>query len=173
RGAGGGGGGARVEAVFAGHLHSYTKDPPRDGIGYYVLSVTGGQIDQDAAAGQLQSYMLVKVDAQGPHLALLEPFANQPEDYVIAADRAVLEQIYNIKENAIGVEGLLEQPVGKAAGSREIGGGGGKSPPLTLLLNNPLNVPLDVSIRMASVKNLVTATQRDAANSYTDNYDSP
>lgn len=172
--AGSGGGkagmrGARVEAVFAGHVHSYIKDPPREGIGYYVLSVTGGQIDQDAAAGQVQSYLMVKVDAQGPHLSLVEPFANQPDDYVIAADRAILDQIEKIKENQIGIEGVLEQPVGKAVGSRDI-----RSPAaLTLLLNNPLTVPLDVSIRLASVKNLVTATQRDAANAYTDNYDSP
>jgi hypothetical protein len=170
-GGGNGGGGtraARVEAVFAGHLHTYIKDPPRDGIGYYVLSVTGGMIDQDRAAGQLQSYLLVKVDAQGPHLALLEPFANEPDDFVLAADRAVLDQIAALDERQLNVVGTLDQPDGRPAGSRDP-----HVKPLTLVLNNPLKVPLEVSLRMASARNLITAAQREAANAATDNFDSP
>lgn len=159
---------ARVEGVFAGHLHTYIKDPAKDGIGYYVLAVTGGQIDQDALTGQMQSYMLVKVDAQGPHLSLLEPFTIHADDFVGAADRAIVDLIGKFDEQTMGIDGSMEQPVGKAVGSKE-----SREHPLMVRLANPLDLPLDIRIRMASAKNLVTANQRETANPYVESYDSP
>ena len=44
---------------------------------------------------------------------------------------------------------------------------------LRLLLNNPLSVPLDVSIRLASTRNLTTETLRENANPYVESFDSP
>jgi len=160
--------GPKVDAVFAGHVHAYTQDPVLDRIAYYTLSVTGGAIDQDRTTGQMQSYLLVKVDAGGPHLGLIEPGSIHKDDFITAPDRAVLEQIARLDERSIGVEGLLEQPVGKAVGNKDQ-----NSHLLSLVLNNPLDVPLDVAMRMASTANLSTANQKDTANPFTNNYDSP
>lgn len=169
--------GPRVEAVFAGHLHTFTQEPSRDGIAYYVLSVTGGAIDQDRFAGQLQSYLMVKVDAPtrpAPrdagtvHIALVEPGGIHPDDFVTAADRAIAEKIYQLNESLIGIEGKLDQPVAKESGSKDQ-----DAHLLKMVLTNPLDVPLDVAVRLASMKNLITPTQRDNANPQTDNYDSP
>jgi len=157
-----------VDAVFAGHVHAFTQDPAKDGIAYYILGPTGGQIDQDASTGEMQHYTLVKVDAAGPHIALVQPGSVHADDFITARDRAIAEQISQIGNDTIGIQGILEQPVGRDVGSKDQ-----NSHLLTLTLRNPLDVPLDIAIRLASTKFLTDATARDAANTYTDNFDSP
>ena len=158
----------KVEAVFAGHTHAFTQDPVRDGIAYDVVGPTGAQVDQDALTGQMQHYTLVKVDAAGPHVALVEPGSVHAESFITAGDRAIAEKIAQFDNDTIGIQGTLDQPAGHDVGNRDQ-----NSFLLTLALSNPLDVPLDVSIRLASTKFLTTCAQQDNVNPYTDNYDSP
>jgi len=157
----------QVEAVFAGHERAFSRDQPRDGIGYYVLGPAGAQLQGDALGGAMEHVTLVHVDTSGIHVALLQPGHVLPDDYVTAHDREILDKIAALDDSSLGIQGVLDQPV-----SMPVGVADSEKGTLEQILNNPLDVPLDVEFRMASAKNLVTQAQKDAANPATDNYDS-
>jgi hypothetical protein len=157
----------RIEAVFAGHQRAFSQEPARDGINYNVLGPLGGRLEGNAAAGQMQHYTLVHTDTSGVHVTEVRPGSILPNDFVTAHDREILQKIAAFDEQTIGIEGILEQPVGRAVGVQEANSG-----QLVQVLRNPLDVPIDVSFRMASMSNLVTAEDKSAANPYADTYDS-
>ena len=160
--------GAAVRSVLAGHFHGYARDADRQGIAYYIMGVTGGGIDQDRLAGHLHHYMLLRVDAEGVHPAVVEVGNVLPDTFVMATDRKRLYDLSTISEAQMGIIGTLPQPRGQASGVKTT-----QESNLKLVLSNPLDVPLDIQVRLAARANLITATQRDNANQYTDNYDSP
>jgi hypothetical protein len=81
-------------------------------------------------------------------------------DVITAAERAVLEKIEALPNEALGVTGVLEPAVNKEG-------------ELRLVLGNPLAVPIDVEMRLASTRNLSTATLRENANPYVESFDTP
>jgi hypothetical protein len=91
-----------------------------------------------------------------------------PRDFVTPRDQRILTQIAALDESAMGIEGVLPQPVGQVVGVKDADKGA-----LSQVMSNPLEVPIDVAFRMAGTRNLVTQAARDSANPYTDNYDSP
>ena len=59
-----------VSAVFAGHIHHMRFDGKRDGIEYYALATTGGNLSDDfPEAGFLHHYNLVTVRPEGLSVA--------------------------------------------------------------------------------------------------------
>ncbi len=158
----------RIEAVFAGHEGAFSQEPPRDGINYYVLGPLGACVDGDAAAGRMQHYTFIHTDTSGVHVAEIRPGNVLPDDFVIAKDRDILWKIAAFDEKTMGIDGILEQPAGRAVGVQDANSG-----QLVQVLSNPLDVPIDVSFRMASLSNLVTAESKIASNPYVDTYDSP
>ncbi len=163
----------RVEAVFAGHLHSYIQEPVRDGIPYYVLSVTGAGIDQAKTAGQFNQYLLVKVTQAGAEFAIVEPGSVYAKDYVTKKDRDVLDRIYRIDDATMGISGVLDEPVARPIVTINPGGilpapAQPAPAPLELKLKNPLDVPLTVNVRMAGVVSVGAsgdALEQEAASS--------
>jgi hypothetical protein len=88
------------------------------------------------------------------------------QDVITRRERAVLDQIAAIPDEALGIIGAVAQPTPgeKIDVEKETG--------LRLVLGNPLDVPIDVEIRMASARNLSTATLRENANPYVESLDS-
>lgn len=172
----------RVEAVVAGHYHTYIQEPLRDGIQYLILSVTGAAIDQVKTAGQFNQYLLVKVAPTGPEFSIVEPGSINGKDFVIRKDRDILDRIVRMDDATMGITGSLDEPVSKPAVNLNPVGilpavplapAPAPATPLELHLKNPLDVPLTVLVRMASMANLTTQQEKDAANPYTENFDSP
>ncbi|MEY3160232.1 MAG: hypothetical protein RIT25_223, partial [Planctomycetota bacterium] len=61
-----------VSAVFAGHIHRMRYDGNRDGIEYFTLATTGGNLDMELPqAGYLHEYHVVTVRPQGIQVATL------------------------------------------------------------------------------------------------------
>ncbi len=82
-----------------------------------------------------------------------------------------MDVIAALPNEALGVEGVVDFSAGSATGnpvaaSTEPGATG-----LTMVVGNPLSVPLDVQVRLASARNLATATERENANAFVENFD--
>ena len=166
---------AKILGVFAGDTCAYAQDPAVDGIAYFTLGATAAAIEQDGAE-MLRHYTLLKIDSAGKMTVALVQLGGSaegkganilPADTILAEERALIEQAARIDEKSLGVEGVLEQPVGKDSGKAVEEG------PMRLVLANPLSVPIDVEVRLASARNLATATERDNANPFTDSFDLP
>jgi hypothetical protein len=176
--------GPRVVGVYAGGTRAYSEEPTRDGIHYVVLGATAARLDQDAAV-EVRHFTLLKFDSPPPpaaeglgvHPVVIEMGGTGPggqaagtvvgADVITLRERAVLDRIAAIPNEALGIIGAVVQPVPgmKIEEGKETG--------LRLVLGNPLEVPIDVEIRMASARNLSTATLRENANPYVESFDSP
>jgi hypothetical protein len=155
-----------VDAVFAGRDNAYSEQRSADGIDCITLGPTGAPPDGTPLTGRATSMVLFHADATNVAITVITPDHLYPSDMVTAADRAVIDSIYNLTPDQLGIRGTLEQPLNHPVGSADENG------PLTLVLKNPLDVPLDVAIRLAALQDLTTPSQRDAANPYADNFDS-
>jgi len=154
---------AHVDAVFAGHLQTLSKEPDRDGIAYMVVGPTAAPVEQPKATGQMQSYTFATVDAAGTHIAELEPGVAHADDAILARDRDRTAMLAQLNESQMGIAGTADQPRGKPV---EIAARDGK---LKLQLTNPLDVPIDVVIRLAFSR---THPPGQPGNPYTEGLDS-
>ncbi len=99
-----------VRAVFAGHFHHYYKSEERDGIRYYAIGVTGGQLFSPELAGGLEHYCLLHVDGDGFRLALVKPGHVLPDDYIEGGDYKNMELLRQQSIDQTGVAAPIRSP---------------------------------------------------------------
>jgi predicted phosphodiesterase len=74
---------AGVDTVFAGHVHSYTLEPIRDGLRYVTGCGVSAEPTDGPLAGGFLHYLFVTAPGQSPaRLAVIRPGAIDPEDVV-------------------------------------------------------------------------------------------
>jgi len=125
-----------VRAVFGGHFHHYYKAQLRDGIQYYVIGVTGGDLYSPELAGGLEHYALLHVGPDGYRLALVKPGHVLADDYVELADYKAMEVLRWLKPRQTGVLAPVEAPQAGPVDAR-----------LRVRVTNPLDRPLEVAVR--------------------------
>ena len=168
--------GPRVVGVYAAAAEEsgYALEPTRDGIRYVEVGPTGARISQDASI-MPRHFTLLRFggrEGDGVHAAVVQLVnaGNSPaiagETLFTAGERAVLDKIAAIPEEVMGVEGVVDDSGAASAGAA------GTSK-LTMHVGNPLEVPLDVEVRLASTRNLATPTERENANPFVENLDAP
>ncbi len=132
---------------------------------------TGARISQDTSI-MPRHFTLLRFggrEGDGVHAAVVQLVnaGNSPaiagEALFTAGERAVLDRIAAIPEEVMGVEGVVDDSGVAVAGQSK----------LTMHVGNPLEVPLDVEVRLASTRNLGTATERENANPFVENFDAP
>lgn len=79
--------------VFAGHVHQYTKYRRYDRK-YFTLGTTGGGTGLREPLGQLHHYVLVTMEDEEPHIALVKVGSILDENAVLAEDLALLTALY-------------------------------------------------------------------------------
>ena len=160
---------AGVDAVVAGHFHALHRDDDRDGIQYHLLGVCGGAIDQHPLTGQFNHLTLLDL---GPgddiHIRHLPSGVVLPDDFVTRQDQ---DRAYRLKSGRVAtLSGTLADPRhGPMRGE------------VTLRLRNPIDVPIEVSVRPASAPEpwlvpghaFIARTAHDIANPSTTDLDSP
>ena len=80
-----------VDAVFAGHWHTYTKYPARDGVEYYVTGGGGAEVDADETVGGFFHYMFVTVRGRSWRTAVIKPDAVHPDTVVTSQNKQYLQ----------------------------------------------------------------------------------
>ncbi len=146
------GNGPRVVGVYAGDARAYSKEPTRDGIRYTVLGPTAARAMGNNESDAIRSFILLKLDGTdgGVHPAIVRLGTVEGEsrgaivadDIVTEPQRRVLDAMAAIPEDVMGVEGAVDTET--AAGK------------LVMHVGNPLEVPLDIQIRLASARFLTT-----------------
>ncbi len=150
--------GPRVVGVWAGAARAYTQDPARDGIRYTVVGATAARIDQDPSVA-VRHFSLLTFDDTGVHPALVllgghREGAIVPEDFVTASERGILDAIAALPPSAMGVDGAID--FSKSATTQPAAT---LSAQVELHLNNPLTVPLEVAVGLASAENTAWAIE--------------
>ncbi len=125
-----------VRAVMAGHFHHYYKSVERDGVQYYVLGVTGGQVFSPELAGGLEHYCLLTVRPEDYRMALVRPGAVLADDYVANADFKNMEKLRFLGEASTGITSSVRSPETGDVSDR-----------FSAVVTNPLDVPLPVLVR--------------------------
>jgi hypothetical protein len=156
---------AGVSAVFAGHHHVLSYDGVRDGIRYYRLGTTGGEIDSGAEPEAFHHYLLVTVQPKDFSVAVVKVGSvASPEDgrfrrwtlvpgrdWIIGQDRKVDFPIET--PDLGGLEGILQ--VGLAGSMDEWGDKGmevqvldeGQRPLLRRFVSDKASVWIEYPIR--------------------------
>ncbi|MGN6367443.1 MAG: metallophosphoesterase family protein [Phycisphaerae bacterium] len=184
--------GPRVVGVYASAAEGsgYALEPTRDGIRYVELGPTGARVAQDTSI-MPRHFTVLRFDGEGGgglHAAVVQLVTPEGgpaiagEALFTAGEREVLDKIAAIPNGVMGVEGAVESTAskgaeGSAAGSGAAGAagstGGSGQGKLTMHVGNPLEVPLDVEVRLASARNLGSVTMRENANPFVENLDAP
>ncbi len=125
-----------VRAVIAGHFHHYYKSQQRDGIQYYVLGVTGGQIFSPELAGGLEHYCLLRVEPDAYRLALVKPGHILPDDYIQNDDFKNMERLRFLSREETGVAAAIRSPELRPVDGR-----------VAVIVTNPLDRPMRVTVR--------------------------
>jgi len=125
-----------VRAVLAGHFHHYYKSKTVDGIQYYVIGPTGGQVFSPELAGGLTHYCLLNIQGDAYTLALVRPGAILPDDYIVEGDYKDMEKLRHVASGATGVAAPLRSP--------ELGP---VDQTLTVRVANPLQRSIDAVVR--------------------------
>jgi hypothetical protein len=122
-----------VSAVFAGHIHRMRYDGKRDGIEYYALATTGGNLSVDfPAAGFLHHFNVVTVHEDRFQVATI-PVGGVIDPKTFTQDYLrELETLRNLTPRTVQSLGLT--PDGRVSGVLE------------LAIDNPLPHPIDVSL---------------------------
>ena len=166
--------GPRVVGVYAAapEASGYALEPTRDGIRYMEVGPTGARISQSTSI-MPRHFTLLRFgggDGEGVQAAVVQLVnaggaGNAPaiagEALFTAGEREVLDKIAAIPNEVMGVEGVVDDS-GSGSGSK-----------LTMHVGNPLEVPLDVEVRLASTRNLAGPTERENANPFVENFDAP
>jgi len=99
-----------VRAVIAGHYHSYRKFPSKDGIQYYILGATGGNLyDKVELAGRINHYNILRVEGDTFTMGVVKLGNVESDDYIVQEDA---DNAYKLtSQRNIRVEGWLWQPV--------------------------------------------------------------
>ncbi|MFQ6043948.1 MAG: metallophosphoesterase [Candidatus Poribacteria bacterium] len=99
-----------VRAVIAGHYHSYRKFPSKDGVQYYILGATGGNLyDKVELAGRINHYNILRVEGDTFTMGVVKLGNVESDDYVVQEDA---DNAYKLtSQRNIRVEGWLWQPV--------------------------------------------------------------
>ncbi|HID32726.1 MAG TPA: hypothetical protein EYP24_05045 [bacterium (Candidatus Stahlbacteria)] len=87
----------RVNAVFAGHWHSYVFYQ-RDGIRYIITGGAGAPLNEFEKAGGFYHYLLVQAEDE-LRIAVIKPYSISPEDCIRFEDA---QRIYQISNRCIG-----------------------------------------------------------------------
>jgi UDP-2,3-diacylglucosamine pyrophosphatase LpxH len=124
-----------VRAVIAGHFHHYYKSVQRDGIQYYVLGVTGGQLFSPELAGGLEHYCMLRIEPDGFRLALVKPGSVLADDYIGNDDYKNMERLRLLSEAETGVAVPIRSPEN-----------GSTDEQAAVTVTNPLDVPLKVVV---------------------------
>jgi hypothetical protein len=125
-----------VKAVIAGHFHHYYRSQNRNGVQYYVIGPTGGQLFSPELAGGLEHYCLLSVRPDGYRLALVRPGNILPDDYITTDDFKNAEKLRSLSHDEAGVISMVRSPEQ-----------GGTDEPVTVVVSNPLARPLPVTVR--------------------------
>ncbi|HUO09204.1 MAG TPA: hypothetical protein VM008_12935 [Phycisphaerae bacterium] len=168
-----GGTGPRVVGVYAAapDESGYALEPTRDGIRYTMLGPVAARMMQDASI-MPRHFTLLRFGGDGGdgmHAAMVRLITpdNAPaidgDQMFTAGERDVLDQIAAIPNEVMGVQGVVD----------DSDVGGAMRGTLVMHVGNPLDVPLDVELRLASTRNLATTTERDNANPFVENFDAP
>ncbi len=122
-----------VSAVFAGHIHRMRYDGKRDGIEYYALATTGGNLSVDfPAAGFLHHFNVVTVHEDRFQVATI-PVGGVIDPKTFTQDYLrELETLRYLTPRIVKSLGLT--PDGRVSGVLE------------LAIDNPLAHPIDVSL---------------------------
>ena len=87
----------KVSAVFAGHVHRYTKYPPIDGVHYYITGGGGAGLSCKPKEGGFYHYCIVRVIGKKWKMAVVKPGCIVPDDIVmIPADMMVNAEITSV-----------------------------------------------------------------------------
>ena len=87
---------AGVDAVFAGHWHSYRQMPTRDGVRYIVTGGAGAEIGEEPLIGDFFHYVMVTAPVGGEErarLAVIRTGNVEPEDVVTEATVEALAEL--------------------------------------------------------------------------------
>lgn len=128
-----------VRAVIAGHFHAYQKDMNQDGIQYYVMGPTGGEVhDSDHELyGYFHHYNILRVEGDEFTMAVVKLGNVESDDYILADDYIRMRTIVTLPDQKTGVRGWLWQPrAAPAEGEVEV------------YAHNPLDVDIPVEVRL-------------------------
>lgn len=128
-----------VRAVIAGHFHHYYRSKKQDGIQYYVIGVTGGQLFSPELAGGLEHYCLLRIERDGHRLALVKPGYILPDDHIDEPDYKNMEVLRRLSRQETGVAAAIRSPELRAVDER-----------LAVRVANPLDRPLRAVVRGVS-----------------------
>jgi len=126
-----------VRAVIAGHYHSYRKSPPKDGIQYYTVSATGGNLyDGTELTGRFHHYNILRIEGDTFTMGVVKLGNVESDDYVLQEDA---DRAYKLtsQNRDTRVEGWLWQPV-----QSEITG------TVNIRIANPLDTEIPVKLRL-------------------------
>jgi predicted phosphodiesterase len=82
-----------ADAVFAGHYHSYEEYEPRDGVRYFLIGTSGGDMEPIPMEGQFRHHMSVSVRGAEVRYAVVETGSVKPTDIVSERSLASLEAL--------------------------------------------------------------------------------
>jgi len=126
-----------VRAVIAGHYHSYQKCPPKDGIQYYLLGATGGNLyEKIELAGRLNHYNILRVEGDTFTMGVVKLGNVESDDYVLQEDADQTYKLTSQRRNT-RVEGWLWQPV-----ENEVSG------TVNIMIANPLDTEMPAKLRL-------------------------
>lgn len=127
-----------VRAVIAGHFHVYEKDVNRDGIQYYVMGATGGELyDSQELRGRFHHYNILRVEGDRFSMAVVKLGNVESDDYVLADDGKKTWNVTAVPSDKTGVRGWLWQPLnGPVEGEIEV------------YAHNPLDVSIPVQVKL-------------------------
>jgi hypothetical protein len=123
-----------VRAVIAGHYHSYRKCPSKDGIQYYILGATGGNLyERVELAGQFNHYNILRVEGDTFTMGVVKLGSVEADDYVVQEDSDNAYKLMSQRDTR--VEGWLWQPVdGEVTGT------------VSIKIANPLDTEIPVEL---------------------------
>lgn len=123
-----------VRAVFAGHIHRMRYDGARDGIEYFTLAATGGNLDLDLpAAGYLHEFHAVTVRPEGIQVATL-PVGTVIDPKLITGEVSDDARLLDTRMRPVNLRGLALRRDGSADGV------------LQFDLHNPARRPVEVTL---------------------------
>jgi len=126
-----------VKAVIAGHFHTYQKDMNLDGIQYYVMGPTGGEMhesDQELY-GYFHHYNILRIEPDKFTMGVVKVGNVEADDYVLAED--CIKMRYAVIEWGTKAQGWLPQPVDAPVEGK-----------LEITVHNALDVPMPVKVRL-------------------------
>jgi len=126
-----------VKAVIAGHFHTYQKDMNLDGIQYYTMGPTGGELHESdhELYGYFHHYNILRIEPDKFTMGVVKVGNVEADDYVLAED--CIKMRYAVIDRGTKAQGWLPQPVdGPVEGKMEI------------TVHNALDVDMPVKVRL-------------------------